>query len=162
MQSFSYMLYSNQEVSIVKKKTAKIIIICVFLALIIATAFIFGSLAIESYRYDIENEVDVLGGFGAVIAINIGIGVIIYELDLLYTILYFFIKRKTKTKTILNFASHFTLILMFLGEIISDFLNKHLNILKEDWILTVVLFWCYVFIRLIYFFILLEDSLKEM
>lgn len=53
----------------------KTIIICVFILLILVTAFGFVKGAIDSYNYDMDpnNGVDLLEGLGAVFALIIGV-----------------------------------------------------------------------------------------
>ena len=93
----------------------KKIIIVFFLLLILITAIYFISAAVESYRYDMDpaNGVDILEGIGAGIALAIGGFVVIYEVDLFYTVYYFFIAGKTKAGSILNILSNLSLLLIF-------------------------------------------------
>ena len=75
----------------------KKIIIWVFCVLILVTAIAFLAAAINSYLYDMDpdNGVDILVGFGAVLIAVVGGFVVLYELDLFYTVYYFFVKLKT-------------------------------------------------------------------
>ena len=110
-------------------KRKKIIAICVFLLLILVTATAFLIAAIDSYNYDMDpaNGVDILGGFGAVLAIMIGAFVVFYELDLFYTVYYFLIKPKTVAKSILNILANLTLVIVFFTDYISHFLFEHVS-----------------------------------
>ena len=84
-----------------QSKVRKIIIICIFLMLILATAIYTIVSAVNSYNYDMNpaNGVDIMEGFDAIFIIMIGGFIVFYELDLFYTVYYFFIKPKTKTKS---------------------------------------------------------------
>ena len=83
-------------------KKKKMIIAAIFLALIILTAIYTVVSAVRSYQYDIDpaNGVDILEGFDAVLTMMVGGFVVFYELDLFYTVYYFFIKPKTVAKSI--------------------------------------------------------------
>lgn len=92
----------------------KKIIIAVFSILILITAVIFIVGAIDSYNYDMDpaNGVDILEGVGAALILTVGVGVVFYELDLFYTVYYFFVKPKTLTRSVLNVGSNLALLLM--------------------------------------------------
>ena len=96
----------------------KKIVICVFLTVILITAIFFIAAAIDSYNYDMDpaNGVDILEGFGAVLAIMIGACVVFYELDLFYTVYYFLIKPKNIAKSILNILANASLLLVFFAD----------------------------------------------
>jgi hypothetical protein len=121
----------------------KKIIICSFLILIFITAICFIAAAIESYRYDMDpaNGVDILEGFGAVFAIVIGSFVVFYELDLFYTVYYFFTKPKTIAKSILNILANASLLLVF-------FADCYKNIFSEDVIAVLLVLSAYVVLRI--------------
>ena len=142
----------------------KKIIICAFLILIFLTAAFFVVTAIDSYNYDMDpaNGVDILEGFGAVLAIMIGAFVIFYELDLFYTVYYFFIKPKTIAKSILNILANFTLVIMCFTDSISHFLFKYVSeIFGEEVILLFALFFTYVILRIACAVIPVRQSAKE-
>ena len=126
----------------------KKIIICAFLILIFLTAAFFVVTAIDSYNYDMDpaNGVDILEGFGAVLAIMIGAFVIFYELDLFYTVYYFFIKPKTIAKSILNILANASLLLLF-------FVDFYKDIFSEDVIAPLIVFTIYIALRISYFLI---------
>ena len=126
----------------------KKIIICAFLILIFLTAAFFVVTAIDSYNYDMDpaNGVDILEGFGAVLAIMIGAFVIFYELDLFYTVYYFFIKPKTIAKSILNILANASLLLLF-------FVDFYKNIFSEDVIAPLIVFTIYIALRISYFLV---------
>ena len=121
----------------------KKIIICIFLTIILITAIFFIAAAIDSYNYDMNpaNGVDILEGFGAVLAIMIGAFVVFYELDLFYTVYYFLIKPKTIVKLILNILANMSLLLIF-------FADYYKNIFSEDVIAPLIVFATYVVLRI--------------
>ena len=121
----------------------KKIIICAFLILIFLTAAFFVVTAIDSYNYDMDpaNGVDILEGFGAVLAIMIGAFVIFYELDLFYTVYYFFINPKTIAKSILNILANMSLLLIF-------FADYYKNVFSEDVIAIFIVLTIYVVLRI--------------
>lgn len=141
----------------------KKIIICAFSLLILITAAFFIITAIDSYNYDMNpaNGVDILEGFGAVLALVVGGFVVFYEMDLFYTVYYFFIKPRTKTKSILNILSNLTLLLIFFSDILAHIPYIHLNIFKEDWLLPITLFLMYVVFRIVYIIVSNIPSIKE-
>ena len=121
----------------------KKIIICIFLIIILITAIFFIAAAIDSYNYDMNpaNGVDILEGFGAVLAIMIGAFVVFYELDLFYTVYYFLIKPKTIAKSILTILANMSLLLIF-------FADYYKNIFSEDVIAIFIVFTIYVVLRI--------------
>ena len=121
----------------------KKIIICIFLTIILITAIFFIAAAIDSYNYDMNpaNGVDILKGFGAVLAIMIGAFVVFYELDLFYTVYYFLIKPKTIAKSILNILANASLLLIF-------FADYYKNIFSEDVIAPLLIFAIYIALRI--------------
>ena len=121
----------------------KKIIICIFLTIILITAIFFIATAIDSYNYDMNpaNGVDILEGFGAVLAIMIGAFVVFYELDLFYTVYYFLIKPKTIAKSILNILANASLLLIF-------FADYYKNIFSEDVIAPLLIFAIYIALRI--------------
>ena len=121
----------------------KKIVICVFLTVILITTIFFIAATIDSYNYDMDpaNGVDILEGFGAVLAIMIGAFVVFYELDLFYTVYYFFIKPKTIVKSILNILANMSLLLIF-------FADYYKNIFSEDVIAIFIVLTIYVVLRI--------------
>ena len=93
-----------------KIKTKKIIIYTFCLGLILCTVILSVAAAVSSYSYDINNNADVLEGFGAVIYLMLGAFFVLYETDLFCTVLYFIFKPKTKLKTALNILSNLSLL----------------------------------------------------
>ena len=126
----------------------KKIIICVFLTLILITAILSIVFAIVSYNYDMNpvNGVDILEGLGAVLTIMVGAFVIFYELDLFYTVYYFFIKPKTIARSTLNILSNLSLLLVFFNECYKD-------IFSEDVIAPLIVFSIYIVLRISCFII---------
>ena len=131
-----------------QSKVRKIIIICIFLMLILATAIYTIVSAVNSYNYDMNpaNGVDILEGFGAVLTIMVGAFVIFYELDLFYTVYYFFIKPQTIARSILNILSNMSLLLVFFNECYKD-------IFSEDVIAPLIVFAIYMVLRISCFII---------
>ena len=131
----------------------KKIVICVFLTVILITAIFFIAAAIDSYNYDMDptNGVDILEGFGAVLAIMIGAVVVFYELDLFYTVYYFLIKPKTIAKSILNILSNVSLLLIF-------FADYYKNVFSEDIIAIFIVLTIYVVLRISSFIIPNQNS----
>ena len=121
----------------------KKILVFVFLTIILITAILFVAAAIDSYNYDMNpaNGVDILEGFGAVLAIMIGAFVVFYELDLFYTVYYFLIKPKTIAKSILNILANTSLLLVF-------FADYYKNIFSEDVLAPLLVFAIYIVLRI--------------
>ncbi len=138
----------------------KKIVIGVFSLLILITAIIFIVGAIDTYNYEVAND-DIMVGLGAVMIAIIGGFVIFYELDLFYTVYYFFLKPKSVTKSILNIVSNLTLFIIFFSDGMANFLYRYLNIFKEDWILPIALFLIYIFSRMVCIAIPIRQSSKE-
>ena len=124
-------------------KKKKIIIISVFGLLIIATVICTFVSAIRSYQYDMDiaNGVDILNGFGAILALLVGGAVVFYELDLFYTVYYFLVKPKTLARSILNILANLSLLLVF-------FNNCYKDIFSEDVIAPLIVFALYAAFRL--------------
>ena len=131
----------------------KKIVICVFLTVILITTIFFIAAAIDSYNYDMnpENGVDILEGFGAVLAILIGAFVVFYELDLFYTVYYFLIKPKTIVKSILNILANMSLLLIF-------FADYYKNVFSEDVIAIFIVLTIYVVLRISSFIVPNQSS----
>ena len=121
----------------------KKILVFVFSTIILITAILFIVAAIDSYNYDMNpaNGVDILEGFGAVLAIMIGAFVVFYELDLFYTVYYFLIKPKTIAKSILNILANTSLLLVF-------FADYYKNIFSEDVLAPLLVFAIYIVLRI--------------
>ena len=111
--------------------------------MIFITATIFIILAIDSYRYDMDsaNDVDILEGLGVVITLLIGAFVILYELDLFYTVYYFLLKPKTTARSILHLLSNASLLLVLFNSYYKD-------IFSEDVIAPLIVFALYVGLRI--------------
>ena len=132
--------------------------------LIVITAIVFIIGAIDSYNYDMNphNGVDILEGFGAVLTLVVGGFAVFYELDLFYTVYYFFIKPKTITKSILNVFSNLTLLTIVFTDSIAHFLYKYVSeIFGEEIIVLFALFFTYVILRIICIAIPIRQSSKE-
>ena len=131
----------------------KKIVICVFLTVILITTIFFITAAIDSYNYDMDpaNGVDILEGFGAVLAIMIGAFVVFYELDLFYTVYYFLIKPKTIVKSILNILANMSLLLIF-------FADYYKNVFSEDVIAIFIVLTIYALLRISSFIVPNQSS----
>ena len=119
----------------------KAIIICSFVVLILITAVAFVCGAVESYQYDMDpqNGEDLLEGWGAAFALIIGAFVVLYEVDLFYTIYYFCFKARTPVRSVLNILSNLSLLTIFV----------FYNLIMYSGIL-IFLFLAYIVLRLIY------------
>lgn len=138
----------------------KKIIIGIFSLLIVITAIIFIVGAIDTYIDEVAND-DIMVGLGAVMVAVVGGFVVFYELDLFYTVYYFFAKPKTITKSILNIFSNLTLLLIFFSDYLAHILYIHLNIFKEDWLLPITLIFIYVILRIVYATLSKGQSVEE-
>lgn len=130
----------------------KKIIIYAFSILIFVTAIAFLIAAIDSYKYDMDpnNGVDIFEGFGAVLIAVVGGFIVFYELDLFYTVYYFFIKPKTITKSILNVFSNFTLLIIFFTDSIAHFLYQYVSqIFGEEIIVLLALVCIYIILKIV-------------
>ena len=131
-----------------KIKTKKIIIYTFCLGLILCTVILSVAAAVSSYSYDINNNADVLEGFGAVIYLMLGAFFVLYETDLFCTVHYFIFKPKTKLKTALNILSNLSLIILFIyGYLIEVYMELRKY---ESPLLAVALFLAYIILRIAY------------
>lgn len=131
-----------------KIKTKKIIIYTFCLGLILCTVILSVAAAVSSYSYDINNSVDVFGGFGAAFYLMLGAFFMLYETDFFCTVHYFIFKPKTKLKTVLNILSNLSLLTLFIyGYLIEVYteLRKY-----ESPLLAVALFLAYMILRTAY------------
>lgn len=131
-----------------KIKTKKIIIYTFCLGLILSTVILSVAAAVSSYSYDINNSVDVFGGFGAAFYLMLGAFFVLYETDFFCTVHYFIFKPKTKLKTALNILSNLSLLILFIyGYLIEVYteLRKY-----ESPLLAVALFLAYMILRTAY------------
>ena len=118
-----------------------------FLALILITVIFFIIGVINTYNYEVAND-DIMVGLGAAMVLVVGGFVVFYELDLFYTVYYFFVKPKTLAKSILNVVSNLTLLSIVFTDPISHFLYKHVSeIFGEEIILSFALIFTYVILR---------------
>lgn len=131
-----------------KIKTKKIIIYTFCLGLILCTVILSVAAAVSSYSYDINNNADVFGGFGAVIYLMLGAFFVLYETDFFCTVHYFIFKPKTKLKTALNILSNLSLLLFFIyGYLIEVYMELRKY---ESPLLAVALFLAYMILRTAY------------
>lgn len=123
----------------------KRMIVCAFLLLIVLTVVYTVIAAIDTYNREVGHD-DILVGMGAGITLIVGAFFVVYELDLFHAVYYFFIRPKTKTKTILNVLANLILIFVFVFTLLS---NKYMGLRKYEFvpILFVVV---YVIIRVVY------------
>ena len=137
-------------------KKKKMIILCFFCALILITAVCTVASAVKSYHYDMDpsNGVDILEGFGAILTVMVGGFVILYELDLFYTVYYFLVKPKTVTKSILNILSNLSLLLLF-------FSKYYKNVFEEDVVAPLIVFFIYAILRFVYAIVSMRTVAQE-
>ena len=94
----------------------------------------------------------------------LGVGgfIVFYELDLFYTVYYFFVKPKTKIKSILNILSNLTLLLIFSSDYTSPMLYMPVSqIFGEEIILVISLFFAYIVLRIVCATVSVRKSNKE-
>lgn len=130
----------------------KIIILSFFLLIILVTVVGSITVAIESYKYDMDsaNGVDILEGVGAGIAIAIGMIAVFVEVDIFFTVYYFLVKPKTMLKSILIIVSQLMIILVFFSDKISHLLFKYVSdIFREEMFVMIPIFFFYVISRMI-------------
>lgn len=133
----------------------KKIIIFGFLALMAATLALGVFYAVESYRFDMDpaNGVDILERLGAAMIMIVTGFLLVYEIDLFYTVYYFFVLPKTKVKSILNICAQLSLVLLYLyARFDCDFLPEELFL---------ILPLAYVLLRLTYVAFSMHLWLKE-
>jgi hypothetical protein len=87
-------------------------------------------------------------GMGAAMLIVLGGFVVFYELDLFYSVYYFFVRPKTIAKSILNILSNVSLLLQFFVVHIARALS-----ISEETNLTIALFFIYLILRTVYAFV---------
>ena len=126
----------------------KKIVIGSFLTLILITSIFFVVVAINAYSHEAATQ-DIMVGFGAGMLLIVGGFVVFYELDLFYTVYYFFVKPKTITKSILNILSNTVLLLIFFSDHLAYILYTNFNLFKEDWLLPITLFLVYITLRIV-------------
>lgn len=139
-------------------KTKKIIIVSIFLVIIAITAIYTIIGAIKSYNYDMDpaNGIDIMEGVGAAMLIVLGGFVVFYELDLFYTVYYFFFKPKTIVRSIINVLANVSLLLVFFCEYIASALS-----VGEEWIVLFAFLGAYALLRLVSFMISIRDDLEN-
>lgn len=142
-----------------KTKAKKIITVAAFLSFITCTMVLSITGAIQSYNYDINHNVDILEGFGALLCLMIGGFLVLYETDLFYTVYYFLFKPKTKAKTVLNLLSDLSLVLII---IYTYLIEEYMNFRKyESPYLVLILLLLYTILRFIYIAVCLNQHEKE-
>jgi len=139
----------------------KKIVISVFSLLVLITIIASVVMAIDSYKYDMDpnNGVDILEGVEAVLILILGGFIVLYELDLFYTVYYFLLKpeAKTKIKSILNILSNLSLVLAFVFICLPD-----VYMWFRVWqMMTFILILVYFVLRFIYFIVSEFSSSKE-
>lgn len=99
---------------------------------------------------DPANGVDILEGLGATIFIVLGGFVILCELDIFFTVYYFFVKPKTLAKTIFMILSQLMLLLVIFSARLAKLLSQYVSdIFREDSFIILSIFFFYVAFRLI-------------
>lgn len=118
------------------------------MGLILCTVILSVAAAVSSYSYDINNSVDVFGGFGAAFYLMLGAFFVLYEADFFCTVHYFIFKPKTKLKTVLNILSNLSLLTLFIyGYLIEVYMKLRKY---ESPLLAVTLFLAYIILRTAY------------
>lgn len=139
----------------------KKIVVGSFLALILITIVVFIIGAIKTYNYEITND-DIMVGLGAVMVLAVGGLVVFYELDLFYTMYYFFVKPKTIAKSILNVASNLTLLSIVFTDTIAHFLYMYVSeVFGEEVIVLFVLIFTYIILRMVCALISVERFVED-
>ena len=143
----------------------KKIIIGIFCTLILVTIIYSIVGAIQSYNHDIETNVDIFEGFGAVIALMLGGLFVIYELDLFYTVYYFLIKPKTVVKSVLNIVSNLSLLTIIYCVLSPNFfriISKPFLVLfkNEDGLVALAFFFSYIVLRASYSIVCVVNEKK--
>lgn len=96
-----------------RKTVLRVVLICLFVALIATTAGVTLYAAIESYRYDMDpaNGVDMLEGFAAAFLLMIGGFITVCELELFFVVFYL-TQKKTVAKTFFNIVCPLCLLMI--------------------------------------------------
>lgn len=132
----------------------KKIIIGIFSSLILITLVLSWILAIVSWRADVQNGIDLFEGFGTIVALFFGGFTALYELDLFYTVYYFFVKPRTKVKSVLNILSNGCFLLTFFSGYLGRLLYRYASeIFREDYLLIIGVFATYLVLRTAYFLV---------
>ena len=126
-----------------KKKLITGLVLLLILATVIGTF----ALAVDSYHYDMDpqNGVDIFEGVSSILILIAGSFVVLYELDLWYTVSYFLFRQKTAAKTILNLLANMT----FLSVFICCIYQPNSNSLKSLELTLLFLFFLYIILRVI-------------
>lgn len=126
----------------------KKIVVGVFTLLILITVICFIISAISSYNYDMNpaNGVDIFEGLNAVLILIFGGFVVLYEIDLFYTVYYFLIKPKILAKTILNILSNLSFVSFY---VIICFWDLIISVKLFEGLL-LGLFALYIVLRIVY------------
>lgn len=126
----------------------KKIVILAFSILIVITLILGVVISINSYLYELENfESDKLVGLGAFISACFFGFVLLYEIDLFYTVYYFVLKPKTVFKTIFNILSNLSLVFCFFLMYFED-LIINVKLFEYPFL---ILFVGYIVLRTVYF-----------
>ena len=135
----------------------KKIVICIFSVLIAVTVLGFAADAAATYAYEMDpaNGVDIFEGFGAFVALLVGFFVVLFEVDLFYTVYYFLFKPRTKVKSVLNFLAcgcwPLFFLVAYLPERILGFraLEYGISIVKLEESLMCAVFCLYLLLRIV-------------
>lgn len=140
------------------KTVLRVVLICLFFALIATTVGVTVHAAVESYRYDMDpaNGVDILEGFGAAFALMIGGFFAVCELELFFVVFYL-TQKKTVTKTFFNILC--PLCLLFICACFA-WENTLLRAIPDEIIalLVVAVFFLHGLMRLLYLAICLGNA----
>lgn len=112
----------------------KKILIGAILCLVLLTVIVTISAAVDAYNYEMDpaNGVDILEGFAAGILLGLGGFVIFCELDLFFTVYYFFTKPKTLAKSLFMVVSQLMLLLVLFSGSLAKFLSQNVSDLFRE------------------------------
>ena len=130
-------------------------VIAVFSALILSTLILFAVWVMQALSFDMysNNEFDIGEGVVGLVIIIAGGIVVLYELDLFYSIYYFLIKPKTKAQSILNIFSNLTLIAALVRILTLTVFSDGLALFDKVVASPSDLFLIYVVLRIVYFIV---------
>lgn len=129
----------------------KKILIGAILCLVLLTVIVTISAAVGTYNYEMDpaNGVDILEGFTAGILLGLGGFVIFCELDLFFTVYYFFTKPKTLAKSLFMVLSQFMLLLVLFSGSLAKFLSQNVSdLFREESIVMLVVAFLYIILRI--------------
>ena len=138
-----------------KKKLITGLVLLLILATVIGTF----ALAVHSYHYDMDpqNGVDIFEGVSSILILIAGSFVVLYELDLWYTVSYFLFRQKMTAKTVLNLLSNLT----FLSAFFTCFCERWFVGVKAFEITILIFIVLYILFRITYFFVVWQKAMND-